>query len=92
MSSTLSEGPRPDYPKDTNMDTHERIEMLEEAREHLEEAIQLIKGALRGTQVDNYARAYIIPSLIMAASENHAYLGSQPANIDELIDTLESDD
>lgn len=74
------------------MDPYERTEMLEDAREHLRQAIDLIRDAVRGTHVDNYAGAYIIPSLIMCKDENHEYLGSQPANIDELIRAVEGAD
>ncbi|NDJ76981.1 MAG: hypothetical protein GYB65_12065 [Chloroflexi bacterium] len=70
----------------------ERIEMLEDARDTLDTAIDLIKQAVDGTGLDNLARAYIIPTLIMSARSDHAYLGSQTANIDELIDALETDD
>ena len=74
------------------MDTYERTEMLEDAREHLRQAIDLIRNAVRGTHVETYAKAYIIPTLIMCKDENHEYLGSQPANIDELIYAVEGAD
>jgi len=67
----------------------ERIDDLEDAREALIQAIELIEQATRGTPVEDYADAYIIPTLRMCASEEHTYLGHQPANIDELIRALE---
>lgn len=68
------------------MDTcYDRNDDLEDARESLRQAIDLIRAAVRGTPVEDYAEAYIIPTLVMCQGESHAYLGSQPANIDELI-------
>ena len=74
------------------MDQQERIDMLYEAQEYLEEAIQLIKGAVRGTDSQSYAESYVIPTLIMAKTEDHGYLGSQPANLDELIQAMDGSD
>ena len=74
------------------MDTTERIELLEDAREHLQQALDLIREAVDDTPVEDYARAYIIPTLVMAARSEHEYLGSQPANIDELIRAFEGAD
>jgi len=74
------------------MDTTERIELLEDAREHLQQALDLIREAVDDTPVEDYARAYIIPTLVMAAHSEHEYLGSQPANIDELIRAFEGAD
>ena len=45
------------------MDNDDRLEMLDEAREHLETAIDLISQAVRGTSEDARANAYIIPHL-----------------------------
>ncbi len=67
----------------------ERVEDLEDAREALVQAIELIEQATRHTPVESYADAYIIPTLRMCASDDHTYLGHQPANIDELICALE---
>ena len=74
------------------MDTYERIELLEDAREHLQQALDLIREAVDDTPVEDYARAYIIPTLVMAARSEHEYLGSQPANIDELIRAFDGAD
>lgn len=48
--------------------------------------------SLRGTPLEAQADAYLIPSLEMAAHEDHGWLGSNPANIDSLIFELQSDD
>jgi len=66
----------------------ERVLQLEEARDHLLSAIGLIQQATQGTEEQGRARAYILPTLEMCASQNHHYLGSQECNIDELIQAL----
>ena len=43
--------------------SEERIEMLEEAKVKLEESIDLIVQALRGTQWESHARSYIVGHL-----------------------------
>lgn len=45
------------------MTTHERIEMLREAQEHLSEAIDQIARALQATSHEAHAEAYIIAHL-----------------------------
>lgn len=66
----------------------ERIVLLEEARECLNEAIDLIKQAVQGTSLEDRAESYVLPSLTMCASDEHDYLGSQPCNIAEMIQAL----
>lgn len=74
------------------MDTNERISMLEEAQGLLEEALTLIRQAVRGTHVEDSAESYIIPHLKMRINDQHEYLGREQ-NVAELIDALrESDD
>jgi hypothetical protein len=68
----------------------ERLEMLEDARTHLQEAIRLVRAATAGTREEARADAYLIATLQMCAGSDHCYLGRQPANIDELLDALES--
>ncbi len=70
----------------------DRIEMLLDAQEQLGEVISLIKDAVRGTDSEHYAGSYVIPTLLMAKNEEHGYLGSQPANLDELIAAFEDGD
>jgi len=45
------------------MTTSERIEMLQEAQDHLTQAIELISTALQDTEHDRHADAYIIAHL-----------------------------
>jgi len=45
------------------MTTSERIEMLQEAQDHLSQAIELISTALQDTEHDRHADAYIIAHL-----------------------------
>lgn len=73
------------------LEDYERIEMLEEAREAIKGAVQLIRLAIEGTGMVDYAEAYVIPSLLMCAG-SQAYLGGQPANVDELIESFSSED
>ena len=69
-------------------DVEERIDELKEAREHLEQAIALIRSAVRGTSEEQRAESYVLATLAMCRGDEHDYLGQQPANIAELIDTL----
>jgi hypothetical protein len=69
--------------------TRERIDQLEEAQGLLEEALRLVKQAVRGTGfLEDRARAYLIPSLAMCISGDHGYLGGQPCNLAEMIQDL----
>lgn len=72
-------------------DVEERIDELKEAREHLERAIALIRSAVRGTSEEQRAESYVLATLAMCRGDDHDYLGQQPANIAELIDTLQED-
>ena len=69
-------------------DVEERIDELKEAREHLEQAITLIRRAVRGTSEEQRAESYVLATLAMCRGDEQDYLGQQPANIAELIDTL----
>jgi len=74
------------------MTNDERIEMLQDAQQLIDEAIEAIRGAIRGTEVEPGAEAYVLPTLQMCASAEHEYLGSQPYNLDELIRALSGAD
>jgi len=80
------------YTQDGGMDIDERIELLEDARESIDQAISLIKDAIGDTDIYDYAHSYVLASLTMCARSDHMYLGRQPGNIDELIAALEGDD
>jgi hypothetical protein len=66
---------------------HERIDLLEEAYDSLEQAIANIRRAVRGTGLEAGANAYLLPTLIMSLSDDHEYLGHQ-SNVAELIQAL----
>jgi hypothetical protein len=66
-------------------DIDDRIYALEEAQGKLEEALDLVRQAVRGTRLADRAHAYIIPSLAMCIDDNHGYLGRQPCNLAEMI-------
>ncbi|HML22104.1 MAG TPA: hypothetical protein PKD09_10660 [Aggregatilinea sp.] len=68
----------------------ERLDMLEEARTHIQEAIRLVRTATAGTREEARADAYLISTLQMCTGNPHGYLGRQRANIDELLESLES--
>ena len=74
------------------MDKEDRIDALEQAQEKIEEAIDLIRSAVSGTEEENGAEAYVIPSLTMCAYDKTQYLGQQPYNCDELINTFENEE
>ena len=68
----------------TKNEIADKIEELENAKYSLEEAIELIYGAVKGTHLQARARAYIIPHLESWLEEHHC-------SIDSLIEELESD-
>jgi hypothetical protein len=72
------------------MDIEDRIDLLEEARGYIEDAIALIKEALKGTDLYDAAERYIIASLEMCSYAKTRWAGKQPYNIDELIEELEA--
>jgi len=73
-------------------DIQEKTEDLEEARELIEKAVYKIKNVVRGTSEEDRARAYIIPTLEMCCYKKTDWLGSQPSNIEELIEVLQKGD
>ena len=70
------------------MDTQERIDALEDARERINEAVEIIGYAVRGTKQADRVRSYLISSLEMAASEDSQWLGGNMGNIDATIKGL----
>jgi len=71
------------------MEKEERIGNLEEAQEKIQEAVSLIREAIKGTTQSSGAEAYVIPSLEMCIGNGHGYMGSQPFNCQDIIDELE---
>jgi hypothetical protein len=72
------------------MNTQDRINNLQEAQDLIREAIDLIESALRGTDSENHADAYLIPQLKMAISDDHGYLGYNPGAISGYIQDIDS--
>lgn len=66
------------------IETYEKLDMLEEAREHLQQAIELIKGVFPD---DEYVKAYIIDQLRIRAGGDHGFL-SGDLSIDDLIERV----
>ena len=62
----------------------ENIQALEEAQEHLYQAIDLIEFGVRGTNQEAHANAYIIPHLKSWAGEGAGYDTSIPDYIEAL--------
>lgn len=67
----------------------ERVDLLVEARELIEEAVSKIQEAVADTPEESRADAYIIPSLEMCCYEKTGWLGKQPSNIEEMIEALQ---
>lgn len=74
------------------MENTERIDILMDAQEKINEAVELIRDAVRGSGEANRVDAYLIPALEMAASSQHGWLGSNPCSIDKVIETLSEDE
>lgn len=62
----------------------ERLDMLEEAREHLRQAVELIEQVFPD---DEYVKAYMIDHLKIRTGNDHGFL-SGDLNIDSLIDRI----
>jgi hypothetical protein len=63
----------------------ERLDMLEEAREHLQQAVDLIEQVFPD---DEYVKAYMIDHLKIRVGCDHGFL-SGDLNIDSLIDRIQ---
>jgi len=72
------------------MNMLERIQSLGEAREKINDAIDLIRDALSGTKYSNFAERNIIAKLNMWANEYDEKHDTLPKIIDN-IDILEGD-
>ena len=65
-----------------------RLQALEEAREHIAEAVSCIKDAVYGTEIEDQANAYIIAHLESWAEGNNRF---DFTNIPNLINALEEE-
>lgn len=62
----------------------ERLDMLEEARDHLQQAVDLIEKVFPN---DEYVKAYMIDHLKIRTGNDHGFL-SDDLNIGKLIDRI----
>ena len=70
------------------MEKEERIELLGQAQEKINEAIDLIRNAVGGTEQENSADAYIIGHLSGWANGDNPY---DDTAIPKLIESIEED-
>lgn len=69
--------------------THEeRAETLEEAADMLYTLTEMIKDAVRDTDLADRAEAYLISALEMAKDDEHIWLGRNQCTLQSLIDAL----
>lgn len=68
------------------MDNYERIELLEDAQDKINEAISLIREAVEETDLEQSAEAYIIGHLANWANGNNPYDRHIPKMIEELLE------
>jgi|LSQX01.3.fsa_nt_gb hypothetical protein len=71
------------------MDTEYRIDLLKEAYDKIEEAINLIENATRGSKMEDYAEAYTISTLYSILGQGNPYDFNK---ISELIEGLGEED
>jgi hypothetical protein len=72
----------------TKLTKDERIDLVEEARTHLEEAIECLRQAFPN---DGYVKAYLLDHLQIRVGGDHGFLSSD-VNMDELIERIEDAD
>ena len=70
----------------TKMTQDELVEILWEAREHMQSAVDLLKDYVAETG-DTNAKAYLLDHLIIMTSADHNFL-SRDLNMDELIERV----
>jgi hypothetical protein len=69
----------------TQLTKRERIDLVEEARECLERAIECVQEAFPN---DEYVKAYMVDHLRICANRDHGFL-SRDINMDDLIERLD---
>ena len=68
------------------MTIRDRQNLLDDASEHLNLAIDNIRVALRGTSFESHANAYIIPHLVSWDDSNNSFNMGIQQYIDKLYD------
>lgn len=72
----------------TKLTKYERIDLVEDARTHLEEAIECLRQAFPR---DEYVKAYLLDHLQIRVGGDHGFL-SDDLNMDKLIEMIEEAD
>jgi hypothetical protein len=72
----------------TQLTKYERIDLVEDARMHLEEAIECLRQAFPRNE---YVNAYLLDHLRIRVGSDHGFL-SNDLNLDKLIEMIEDAD
>jgi len=72
------------------MENEQRIMLLQEAQEDLQNAIDKIESAIEGTRQQGYTKAYLVDHLKIRVDSNHGYL-TNDINIDTVIEEIEEE-
>ncbi|MBN1966100.1 MAG: hypothetical protein JW910_15730 [Anaerolineae bacterium] len=72
-----------------SLSASERADLLHDAYEHIEEAVEQIKQATRDTDEWPRVRAYLVSSLEISLSDDHDWLARNSCTIQSLIDWAE---
>lgn len=73
------------------LETDERVALLEEAQELMQEAVEKVEQALQGTGLLRRAEAYTLARMKIIADPNHGYL-THDEGIHDLIEDLKQED
>lgn len=72
------------------LETEERVALLQEAQELMQEAVEKVEQALRGTGLLARAQAYTLARMKIIADPNHGYL-TRDEGIHDLIEDLKQE-
>ena len=70
----------------------ERINMINEARQLMVEAMELLTDAVEDTAADTPFNAYTVPTIEVLIQSEHQWLASNSGNLDALISLIEGGD
>ena len=70
----------------------ERINMINEARQLMVEAMSLLTDAVEDTAADTPFNAYTVPTIEVLIQSEHQWLASNSGNLDALISLIEDGD
>ncbi len=74
------------------MTKQDRYEMINEARELMREAMELLTGAVNGTGANITFGAYTVPTIEILIESDHNWLAGNSGNLDNLISIISDDD